>query len=549
MSTSKGWVWVALAMFLGACGELRVASGNTSETPNTVAGVLVDPSGDPRIGDTVILRPARWITSGVEAGSATSSLSVRTTVTDSQGKWSVSGMESGAWVVECRGGKLGRLTEAVTVGWDASMIQPRSDTVFPKGRVRGAFAPGTFPKGARGRVDIYGTDLGGLVDSLGAFELRDVPSGPMRLVARFESDSLRARAEDAFELSPRDTLPARSLVPSGFWEEDYDLWPHRKAGRLRFSGSGGFVLESSQDNVPILVRLEGEPVSPMDRTGSSLRFTDGGGTHLPYEIEKWDPVRRVAHVWVKLRHTSKRSDTQGLMVYWGLPETPDWSEGSMVFDTADGWVGVWHFSGKDPLRDVTSNGLRLSGTGFESVEGVAGQGLRLQPRSRLEVAVPQATGTGFSVVSAWVRPEEVGQDGLVARLVDATSGDLGWALRIGDSSGIRRAAFQTSRHGSTEFPTSTTLPWKPSDWFHLGGYLEATRDWPRLRLLVDSVMATEQHFDSLRIPSDQARLQIGGGWSGVLDELRLRRNLRHPDVMRMEWGTGRPEAAVVWWED
>jgi len=31
-----------------------------------------------------------------------------------------------------------------------------------------------------------------------------------------------------------------------------------------------------------------------------------------------------------------------------------------VFDTADGWVGVWHFRGGDPLRDVTANRLHLS---------------------------------------------------------------------------------------------------------------------------------------------------------------------------------------------
>jgi len=535
------------AVALAGCGEQRVAGGNTSETPNTVTGVLVDTLGRARVGDTVILRPARWTADDRAPGNERSP-QIWSTVTDSGGRWSVSGMESGAWVVESRGGDLGRLSPAVTVGAERPLIAMRTDTVFRKGHVAGVIAAGAFAAGTKARVAIYGTDIEAEVDSLGRFRLEHVPTGPMRLVAHLQSDSVQSRAEDALVLPPRDSLPPRVLTPSSFAEEDYDLWPNRKAGKLRFSGVGGFALWSTLSRIPVLVRLSGDPVSPDDRTGSSLRFEDGGGNRLPYEIESWDPVRRQAEVWVLLREARKLSDAHGIIVYWGLPEAPDWSDGAAVFDTADGWVGVWHFRGGDPLRDVTANGLHLSGSGWEPAKGQIGDGIRLRPDASLSMPAGRLAAIGGVYVSGWVRPDSAGPDGLVARLAIPGTDTAAWTLRVGtDTAGALRAAFQTRVHGANKFPSALTMPLARDAWSHLGGILAPSGSTSRIRLLVDSTMRTEARFDSVRIDPVRSVFQSGGGWSGVIDELRLRRQNLHPDGVRLEWGTGRPEATVVWW--
>lgn len=531
---------------LSSCGNQRVAGGNTSETPNTVTGFLLDTTGRARAGDTVILRPARWTTDDLPPGGLRAA-DVWTTVTDSTGHWTVTGLESGAWVVESRGGALGRLSAAVTVGFERSFVELSTDTVFRKGSIEGSFPPGMYPKGARGKVCVYGTDIETDIDSLGRFKLRQVPTGPMRLVAQIVSDSGQSRAEDALELPPRDTLAPRVMVPSSFQGEDYDQWPSRKAGTLRFSGAGGFTLESMISNIPILVHLSGDPVSPSDRTGSSLRFADGGGNHLPYEIERWDPVKREADVWVLLREARKRSDAHGIMVYWGLPDVPDWSNGAAVFDTADGWVGVWHFQGGDPLRDVTANRLRLSGSGWEKAKGIAGDGIRLRSGGRLTTPGSLLALTGTALATAWIRPDSIGRSGNVLRLVASGTDSAAWTLRVGDTAGAWRAGFQTPTMGSALFPPTLTLPVKHDAWTHLGGLIDPVRPASRIRLLVDSTMLTEQRWDSVRIAPSRAVLEVGGGWNGVLDEVRVRRDIEHPDVVRFEWGTGRPEATVVWW--
>jgi len=540
-------IGLGLSAALLGCGDQRVAGGNSSETPNTLTGILYDTLGKPRAGDTVTLRPARWTADDLPPAGARAA-NVWTTVTDSSGRWNVVGMESGAWVVESRKGDEGRLCATVTVGEERPFVALQADTVYRLRTIEGGFGPGMFPKGARGRVSIYGTDIQTGIDSTGKFVIKGVPVGDLRLVAQIESDSVgQSRAEDALALPPRDSIAPRVLLASSFQGEDYDLWPNRRSATLRFSGVGGFTLESMIDTIPILVHLSGAPVSPDDRTGSSIRFADAGGAHLPYEIERWDPVKREADVWVLMRSVRKRSDAHSIMVYWGLPDVPDWSNGAAVFDTARGWVGVWHFSGGDPMRDVTANRLRLSGSGWTSVKGIAGDGIRLSMVSRLSVPGDLMIGNGRATVSGWILPDTVGVVGEVLRLVASGTDSSAWSLRFGDTAGAWRASFRTPAQGSAAFPEGSTRSMCKNVWAHLGGILDASRSSPRIRVLVDSGMVADQRYDSVKIAADRAVVQVGGGWEGVIDEVRLRRNVVHPDALRLEWGTGRLEATVVWW--
>lgn len=533
--------------FLCSCSDLREAGGNSSETPNTLTGVLLDTLGKPRVGDTVIVRPARWIAADLASG-VHHSKNVWTTVTDSTGRWSLVGMESGAWTVESRSGLLGRLRGEVSLGAGRSFVELGTDTIYRLRGLTGRFGTGMYPRGARGRIFVYGTDIGADIDSLGHFRLEGVPVGDLRLVAQVEADTNgQYRAEDALDMPPRDSVPPRVLVPSSFAGEDYDLWPYRKSGNLRFSGVGGYILESTIGPVPILVRLSGDPVSPSDPTGSSIRFEDGGGTKLPYEIERWDPVNREADVWVLLREARKRNDAMSIVVYWGLEDVPDWSNGQAVFDTANGWLGVWHFSGSDPLKDVTANGLRLSGTGWETAPSVIGDGIRLARGKRLSVQDPRLVDWGTAFSSVWAVPDSLGAVANVMRLVASGTDSSAWDLRMGaDSLGNWRAAFASAAQGST-WPQATTLSMPRGVPTHLAGVILPAGSTSRIRLLVDSSMATDERFDSVRTAPGRAALELGGSWTGVIDELRLRRGTMHPDHLRFEWGTQRREATVVWW--
>lgn len=535
-----------LLCILCECGDMHVAGGNSSETQNTLSGVLVDTLGRPRVGDTVFVRPSRW-TSEDDPPPGQPMLNVWKTVTDSGGRWMLSGMGSGSWTIEGRSGHLGRMCAQVELGNGNSRIDLPADTMYPHRRLFGRI-DGSLPNTGYGRVYVYGTSLHTSADEMGWFVLDDVPVGSLRIAALFKNTAgEQFRSEAQYILSPHGNLGPVVLTSSSFEGEDYRGWPHRHAAQLRYSGVGGFSLESNIDTFPILVRLKGEPVSSLDPTGSSLRFSDQDGKHLHYEIERWDPVLHEADVWLLVYTNRKRSDNYGIVVYWGLPGAADWSDGTAVFDTARGWVGVWHFSGGDPLRDVTGNRLRLSGSGWERVSGIAGDGIKIGPNSRLTAPGALASMGGWSMASAWVQMTSTGNVGNVLRLASQLNDTIAWSLRLGQQSGLRRGAFKTRMQAAADFPAKTSIVLPSDGWMHFGGILEAVRDRPRIRFVLDSTMAYEELFDSVAIAPTDRLLEIGGGWSGVLDEVRVRRWTLHSDAMSLEWGTGRPEATVVWW--
>lgn len=531
---------------LCGCGDPQVAGGNSSETQNTLSGVLVDTLGKPRAGDTVFVRPSRW-TSEDAPPPGENAADVWRTVTDSNGRWTLTGIGSGAWTVEGRSGRLGRLCARVELGAGGTRIELPVDTLYPHRRVFGRIY-GAFSEGARGRAYVYGTEVHANIDASGTFAF-DAPVGDLRLVAHVWNGSPGTmRSEKAYQLMPHGAVEPVSLRISTFENEDYALWPHKRSAKLLYSGAGGFVLESSIDTFPILVRLTGDPVSSLDPTGSSLRFASLDGAHLHYEIERWDPARQEADVWLLVPANRKGSDNYGIVVYWGLADAAGWSDGTAVFDTAQGWVGVWHFSGSDPLRDVTANRLRLSGTGWERVQGIAGDGIRLNPNSHLVAPGALASMGGWSMASSWVRVTSAESVGNVLSLASSVDDTIAWSLRIGQQAEGLRGAFKTRAQGSALFPSKSTLDLPTNGWLHLGGLLEAVRDRPRIRFVRDSTMAYEELFDSVSIKPANRILEIGGGWSGILDEVRVRRWTLHSDAMSLEWGTGRPEAAVVWWD-
>lgn len=540
------WLLACFLCILGGCGDVHVAGGNTSETQNTLAGILVDTLGKPRVGDTVFVRPSRWTSEDVPPPGETPR-NVWMTVTDTNGRWELTGIGSGSWAVEGRSGRLGRMCAQVELGEGGSRIVLPKDTVYPHRRVVGKM-DWEHPKMGHGRAYVYGTDVHANVDEMGRFILEGVPVGSLRIGALFKSEAgEQLRSETSYALPAKGIPEPVVLTASSFQGEDYGVWPHRRAAQLRYSGVGGFSLESSIDTFPILVRLKGEPVSPLDPTGSSLRFTDQDGTHLHYEIERWDPALQEADIWLLVNANRKRSDNYGIVVYWGLAGAADWSDGTAVFDTARGWVGVWHFSGGDPLRDVTGNRLRLSGTGWERVPGIAGDGIRIDSRTRLTAPGALASLGGWSMASAWAQVASTASVGNVLSLASRLDDTIAWSLRVGEQAGVRRGAFKTRLQAAADFPTKSSLLLPASGWMHFGGILEAVRDRPRIRFVLDSAMAYEELFDSVALAPRDRQLEIGGGWSGVLDEVRVRRWTLHSDALILEWGTGRPEATVVWW--
>ena len=111
---------------------------------------------------------------------------------------------------------------------------------------------------------------------------------------------------------------------------------------------------------PVLVRLSnatGFDFSDFSSPADELRFADGNGESLDYEIDTWDESSGMALIWVSV--PSLASSTT--ITAWFAPT--DSSSLPAVSSTAvwtkANYIGVWHFNDADGTghADATGHGL------------------------------------------------------------------------------------------------------------------------------------------------------------------------------------------------
>ncbi|MGE5671808.1 MAG: DUF2341 domain-containing protein, partial [Fibrobacterota bacterium] len=108
--------------------------------------------------------------------------------------------------------------------------------------------------------------------------------------------------------------------------------------------SGGADVYEDVPAFPLLVRLSGSNFD-FTRTrpdGSDLRFTKSDNVVLPFEIERWDATTQKAEIWVKVDTIHGNDSNQFIVMYWGETSAYLTINNSRVFDTANGFRGVWH---------------------------------------------------------------------------------------------------------------------------------------------------------------------------------------------------------------
>ena len=125
--------------------------------------------------------------------------------------------------------------------------------------------------------------------------------------------------------------------------------------------AGGANVSGDVSNFPVLVRLTSGnfTFAQAKADGGDLRFSKSDGTSLPYQIESWDPVAGLAEAWVKADTVHGADSTQLLIMYWGNGNAADGSNGAAVFDSSNGFEGVWHLNESSGTRaaDASYNGF------------------------------------------------------------------------------------------------------------------------------------------------------------------------------------------------
>jgi hypothetical protein len=328
--------------FVRCAGPVESPGGSSVSGNAKVTGSLYYENGAPAVNARASLIPTGFN----PRRDAPLALSQVTTV-DSLGNYSFSSTDSGDFNIQAVGDLKIVLIKNIHI--TDSSVTIASDTLHVPGAVK-LLLPEEFDP-ATGYVYIPGTTLWS--DSRGAVNNCLVFDG----VPADSEANIYFASQDA---APRILQANVMVVPGDTTMLVYSAWRYTTKLRLNTTTQGAAVSGTMLD-FPLFVRL-GAPWGVFDFSeaktdGADIRFTKADGTPLPCEIESWDSINEFAELWVRVDSVFGNNDVQYIQMYWGNSEAQSSSDGAKVFDTANGYQGVWHLqpSEQDTVYDVTYN--------------------------------------------------------------------------------------------------------------------------------------------------------------------------------------------------
>ncbi|MBN2524163.1 MAG: DUF2341 domain-containing protein, partial [Bacteroidales bacterium] len=355
--------------------------------------------------------------------------------------------------------------------------------------------------------------------------------------------------------------------------EDYSDWEFSKDITINTT-AGGTYIASDLVNYPLLLRFDNTNFDFLqaESTGIDIRFSASDGTHLPYEIERWEYSSSQAEVWVKVDQILGNNNTQYITMYWGNSSAPDSSSSEKVFDVNNDFVGVWHFqedgnSTADGYKDATSNnndGTGFSMTNSSDVDAYIGIGQEFDGSSDYirinnDLFKDILTSTQSMTVSFWVKTDNTsyasmiiweGRNGMNGfgteeeiHLGYGEPNDTYWDDYVHFYSGDENDNNAGGDHCNVEHATSDI-----TNWHHVAVTYDAN----------GTTESAEMFFDGVSVDTETG--SIGGNyapsWSsytlvgkpganeryfdGIIDELRITRNILEDDQIIFDEATQDP---------
>ncbi len=309
----------------------------------------------------------------------------------------------------------------------------------------------------------------------------------------------------------------------------------------------GYTGSSTLTDFPVAVRLAaGSPAgfSYSDMADSSkgeeLRFADGTGKALPYEIESWDPSG-TSLVWVKIPALAK--GTKFTMYYGGKPMDTIPSRWTWAAD----YVGVWHMAEDGGTVADSANGIDARPEGVSAskqtaAEGVFGKARVNSSDSRTyqgQALLNVADSTLLDVdndftLSGWVKMTAPTQGEGLARIASRNrgAGDYApdWELAI--------TGYDTLNvYSDSKTPVSGTIPSAETNWVHIAGVFNGTNltTYANGVKVFEAPIAAVKDTDNKLAFGARDRAVVRGHFTGLFDEFRLRDAVSTADWVKAEY--------------
>jgi biopolymer transport protein ExbB len=341
-------------------------------------------------------------------------------LTDDFGRFTITNVDTGSYRVEItdnneRGANAVLLDCRITPV-DTLVIIP-TGVLQPVGSLHGEYASLPAPASTV-YLQLYGLDRVARIDTTTrSFIFDNVPAG-------YYSAAITADSSGAQPIAALNHIVVASGIGLDCGAIDFqslNSWRYSRRIYLNTTPNGAYVAATVMQ-FPVLVRLSSGnfQFSQAQRSGADLRFAKPDGAPLPFEIEQWDAANAQASIWVKADTVYGNDSAHFFTMYWGAPvqstgsgtATTSLSNGAAVFDTANGFQGVWHMD--EPVaalaKDATINNYNgtPSDTAPTPVAGVIGMAqefsgpsnfIQMHGTANSNLDFPQS---GNYTVSAWV---------------------------------------------------------------------------------------------------------------------------------------------------
>jgi len=542
---------IALIIVYGmlALGHLRCsmqvadATGG-SETTNGITACANRTDGTPAAGATVRLRRSDYV--APLPSLAKTAIYGADAVTDSSGRFEITGIDPGSYRIEVRDAQSSVLFACSLDVRDT--VNLGADTLRPFATITGTIDT-AGRAGQQLYVQVEGLERIAAVGMAGRFALSDLPAGTFAVRAATTNDTTVAVSSG---ISVGPGAQTTVTVPSG--------WRFSKRLYINTTVTGANVAENVT-NFPLLIRLDSSTLASASTffsqsadSGQDVRFVKSDATPLPYEIEQWDQAARTAAIWVKMDTVYGNSSGQFFSMMWGSSASSapvSMSSGAPVFDTADGFGGVWHLgdspvSGSYSVMDATGYGGDGQPQGqVSAAQGAIGAALSFGGTDGMVLA-PHTHGmdfgTGDITFSAWVKTKQTSQGILTStwnpRVITLMIGNQG-----GAQCGIRDIAT-----GWNERENSARV--NDNAWHHVAavfsrnGFAKTYTDG----VAGDSVDIRSKagtDFDSSWVRIGYNDFDTSSHFIGAIDEARVERTSRSSSWLRLSAESQKPGSRCV----
>jgi hypothetical protein len=336
-------------------------------------------------------------------------------------------------------------------------------------------------------------------------------------------------------------------------------WKYSRTVTIDTTATGAGVM-GNVGNYPLAVVLDGNSFdfAQARPRGEDLRFGKADGTPLPYAIESWDGTAKAAAVWVKLDQVLGNSKDQTFTMYWGNAAENDASDSKRVFDTADGFIGVWHLSDEPGMaaggyKDATGNEAHGTAQGAAPparVDGRIGKAISVANAMNQWVNVNEKRALfntqNKMTISVWGNSERFASRANIGGYDTIFSkGDSSWTIQKFSNNRTFEACVRPGGHLCSISRTQV----QNGQWYHFVAVL----DHPRLRFYVNGVPEGDVGGGGMwraadhpvGIGTQSQYINEGRHWNGPVDEARVIAGVKDANWIKLDFETQKAGAKVL----